>query len=64
MPTPNFYSDQCKKTDKWVGNMVMFHVDLNMKRLGIRFKNNLFQWFRVNSFFWETITLYMAHFQI
>ncbi len=30
----------------------------------IRFKNDSFQWFRVNSFFWETITLYMVHFQI
>ncbi len=49
---------------KWVGNMLMFHVDLNMKRLGIRFKNDSFQWFRVDSFFWETITLYTVHFQI
>ncbi len=28
------------------------------------FKNDLFQWFRVDSFFWETMTLYMVHFQI
>ncbi len=28
------------------------------------FKNNLFKWFRVDSFFWETITLYTVHFQI
>ncbi len=46
--------------------MLMFHVNMklmfqvNMKRIGIRFKNNLFQWFRVDSFFWETITLYTA----
>ncbi len=32
-----------QKTNKWAGNMLMFHVDLNMKRLGIRFKNDLFQ---------------------
>ncbi len=40
-------------------------VDINMKRLGIRFKTNgsVIQ-FRVNSFFWETITLYTVHFQI
>ncbi len=30
---------------------LMFHVDVNMKRLGIRFKNDSFQWFRVDSFF-------------
>ncbi len=46
------------------GNMLMFHFDVNMKRLGIRFKNDLFQRFRVDSFFWETITLYTVHFQI
>ncbi len=32
--------------------------------LGIRFKNDSFQWFRVESFFRETITLYTVHFQI
>ncbi len=31
---------------------------------GIHFKNDSFQWFRVDSFFWETITLYTVHFQI
>ncbi len=40
--------------NKWVGNMLMFHVDVNMKRLGIHFKNDSFKWFRVDSFFWET----------
>ncbi len=35
-----------------------------MKRLGIRLKNDSFQWFSVDSFFWETITLYTVHFQI
>ncbi len=52
------------QTNKWASNMLMFHVDVNMKRLGIRFKNDSFQWFRVDSFFWETITLYTVHFQI
>ncbi len=52
------------QTNKWAGNMLMFHVDVNMKRLGIRFKNDSFQWFRVDSLFWETITLYTVHFQI
>ncbi len=42
----------------------MFHVDFNMNLLGIRFKNDSFQWFRVDSFFWETITLYTVCFQI
>ncbi len=46
------------------GNMLMFHVDVIMKWLGIRFKNDSFQWFRVDSFFWETVTLYTVHFQI
>ncbi len=44
--------------------MLIFHVDVNMKRLGISFKNDSFQWFRVDSFFWETIILYTVHFQI
>ncbi len=43
--------------NKWVGNMLMFHVDVNMKRLKIRFKNDSFQWFRVDSFFWETMAV-------
>ncbi len=42
----------------------MFDVDVNMKRLGIRFKNDSFQWFRLDSFYWETVTLYTMHFQI
>ncbi len=33
----HFHSDQCKKTNKWAGNMLMFHVDVNMKQLGISF---------------------------
>ncbi len=53
-----------EKTNKWAGNILMFHVDVNMKRLGIHFKNDSFQWFRVDSFFWETINLYTVHFQI
>ncbi len=31
----HFHSDQHKKTSKWAGNMLMFHVDIKMKRLGI-----------------------------
>ncbi len=50
--------------NKWAGNMLMFHFDVNMKRLKIRFKNDSFQWFRVDSLFWETITLNTVHFQI
>ncbi len=34
--------------------MLMFYVEVNMKRLGVGVKNVLFQWFRVDSFFWET----------
>ncbi len=45
-----------KKINKWVGNMLISHFNVNMKRLGTRFKNDSFQWFRVNSFFWETIS--------
>ncbi len=29
--------------NKWVGNMLIFHFDVNMKRLKIRFKNDSFQ---------------------
>ncbi len=54
----------CIFIHKWAGNMLMFHDDINMKRLGTRFKNDSIQWFRVDSFFWETITLYTVHFQI
>ncbi len=50
-----FIQTYCEKTNKWAGNMLMFHVDVNLKWLGISFKNNSFQWFRVNSFFWETM---------
>ncbi len=59
----HLHSDQREKTHKWAGNMLMFHVDVNKKRLGIHFKNDSFRWFRVDSFFWETITLYTVHFQ-
>ncbi len=59
-----FNSDQHEKTNKSAGNIQMFHFDINMKRLEIHFKNDSFQWFRVNSFFWETITLNTVHFQI
>ncbi len=31
-----------QKTNKCAGNMLMFHVDVNMKRLGIRFKDDSF----------------------
>ncbi len=50
--------------NKWAGNMLICHFGINMKRLKIRFKNDSFQWFRVDSFFWETITLNTVHFQI
>ncbi len=52
----HFHSDQRKKTKKWADNMLIFNVDVNMKLLGIHFKNDFF--------FWETITLYMVHFQV
>ncbi len=34
------------------------------RQTGIGFKNDSFQWFRVDSFFWETITLYTELFQM
>ncbi len=46
-----------KQLQKWQqvgGTMLMFDVDVSVKRLGIRFKNDSIQWFRVDSFFWET----------
>ncbi len=60
----HFSLDQREKTNKWASIMLMFHVDVNMKRFRIRFKINWFQWFGVDSFFWETWTLYKVHFQI
>ncbi len=49
----NFHLDQQEKNNKWACNMLMFHGDVNMKRFRIRFKINWFQWFRVDSFFWD-----------
>ncbi len=46
------------------GQYANVYFDVNTKRLGIGFKNDSFQWFRVDSFFWETISLYTVHFQI
>ncbi len=43
--------------------MLIFHVDFDMKRLGIRLKMTI-KWFRVDSSIWETIILYTVHFQI
>ncbi len=42
-------NEKIKFSQFCTGNMLMFHVDINMKRLGIRFKNDSFQWFRVDS---------------
>ncbi len=43
-----------RKDQQVGGNMLMFDIDVN---IGIGFKNDSFQWFRVDSFFWEMITL-------
>ncbi len=32
------YQTKSENINKWAANMPMFHVDVNMKRLGIRFK--------------------------
>ncbi len=64
LPGKQLFLTPQKQHLKWVGNVLMFHVDVNMQLLGIRFKNDSFQWFRADSFFWETITLYTVHFQI
>ncbi len=53
-----------RPTEQWADNMLMFHVEVNTKGLGIRLTKDSLQWFRVDSFFWETITLYTLHFQI
>ncbi len=58
-----FHPDQ-RKTNKCAGNMLMFPVEINMILFGIRFKNDSFQCFRVDSFFWETVSLNKVHFQI
>ncbi len=39
----HFHSDQREKPNKWAANMLMFNFDINMKRLGFRFKNDSFQ---------------------
>ncbi len=64
LPGKQLFLTPQKQHLKWVGNVLMFHVDVNMQLLGIRFINDSFQWFRADSFFWETITLYTVHFQI
>ncbi len=55
----HFHSDQCENQvsqvclrNKWADNMLMFHVDFNIKRL-----EDSFQWFRFQ-------ILYTEHFQI
>ncbi len=45
----DFDSDQHKQTNKCVGNMLIFHIEVNMKRFGICFKNDSLQLFRVDS---------------
>ncbi len=56
------FSRVCAR-NKWAGiNMLMFHVDITLKQLKIRFKNDSFSWLGVDSFFWKTITLYKVHF--
>ncbi len=50
-----FHSDQSEKTNKWVGNMLILHDDINMKRLGFILKTTRFNDL-VDSFFWETIS--------
>ncbi len=47
--------------NKWAGNMLMFHFDINMKRLKIRFKNDSFQWFRVDSLLRDNNFIHSAH---
>ncbi len=49
--------------NKWAGNMLMFHFDINMKRLKIRLKTTRFN-DSESTLSWETITLYTVHFQI
>ncbi len=49
----HFYSDQRENrlmvkfsqvcAHKWASNMLIFHVDVNMKQLGIHFKTDSFQ---------------------
>ncbi len=58
----HFHSDQRKKTNKWAGNMLMFHVDVNMKRLRIVLKTTRFNDSESTLSF--EITLYTVHFQI
>ncbi len=36
-------TDNFKAPNKWAGNMLMFHFDVNMKQLKIRLKNDSFQ---------------------
>ncbi len=55
---------QTQKDQQVGGDILLFHVDFNMKRLVIRFTNDSFQWFRVHSFFWEAINLYTVYLRI
>ncbi len=57
--------DQCEKTNKWAGNMLMFHVDVNMKWLGIRFKKLLVSIIQSRLFILrDNNFIYTVHFQI
>ncbi len=42
-----------KKTNKWAANMLMFHVDFNIKQLGIRLKTNSFNEFQESALSFE-----------
>ncbi len=58
-PTRNSSFPRFAHTNWWA-KWQIFHVDVNMKWFGICFKNDSFQWLRVDSFFWETINIHGA----
>ncbi len=42
-----------EKTNKWAANMLMFHVDFNIKQLGIRLKTTSFNEFQESTLSFE-----------
>ncbi len=60
-----FIQTNAKKNNMWACNSYAnVSCWLQHEKAWDRFKNDSFQWFRVDAFFWETITLYTVHFQI
>ncbi len=57
--TAIFTTPKAPSGKKWICIFIQTNIEKTNK-----WADNMFQWFRVDSFFWERITLYTVHFQI